>query len=74
MKIIGTASHFKNITASNPIASKMIFGISFFREKLLNFKAIIGSLLTINQLSTAINTYNTHLFISHSLTLIKLLP
>ena len=70
MKIIGTASHFKNTADSNPITNNIILGISFFIEKFLNFKAIIGNLLTINQLSITINVYNTHLFISHSLMLI----
>ena len=38
------------------------------------FKAIMGSLLIISQLSTTISTYSTHLFTSHSLMLMKPLP
>ena len=54
MKIMGTASHFKKMAAITAIAAKIIFGRLFFTEKSLNFKAIIGMVLTINQLNTMI--------------------
>ena len=47
MKTTGIATHFKKMPAMTAIASKIIFGMLFFKEKSLNFIAINGKLLTI---------------------------
>ena len=74
MNTTGTASHFKRMAATRAIITKIILGKLFFMVKSLNFKAIKGIVDTINQLTTTITTYNTHLLVSHSLTSNGLLP
>lgn len=68
MKTTGTASHCKNMAATMAVTSKIIFGILLLKEKFLNFKAIMGIVLTINQLTIKTTPYNTHLFSKTSIT------
>gem|GEM_PF-6565458 len=68
MNTTGTASHFKNTAASNASTSNATFGQLFRIEKSLNFSAINGSLLTINQPTTTISPYSTHRFVTNALT------
>ena len=70
MNTTGTASHFKRMAAMMAIINSIIFGKLFFRLRSLNFRAIKGSVETINPLTKIITAYRTHLLVSHSLTFI----
>ena len=60
-KTTGTANHCKKIAAIMAMPTKINFGKLFFIVKSLNFNAIKGSLLTINELSKIIIPYKNHL-------------
>ena len=74
MNTTGTASQCKRTAAARAITTKIILGKLFFTVKSLNFKAINGNVDTINQLTTAITTYSTHLLVSQLLISIMPLP
>jgi len=71
MNTTGTASHCKRTAAARAITSKIILGRLFLRVKSLNLSAIKGNVETINQLTSTITAYNTHLLVSHSLLMVR---
>ena len=62
MNTTGTAIHCSTSAATKAITTKIILDKLFFNVKSLNFNAIMGRLLTINQDKKIIIAYNTHLF------------
>ena len=62
IKITGTAIQCKSNAAITAIPTSINFGRLLLTERFLNFNAIMGTLLTINQDRKTIIPYNTHLF------------
>lgn len=70
----GTAIQCNIRTAMIEKMIRMNFDKLFFKERFLNFKAIIGNLLIISRLTTMIVPYKNHLLINISFTLTMELP